>query len=500
MSTPPLRREELLTAIAEEEARLAKLEEDQAAAQGRLVGLRSELAEYRAERKIDVPLPLVADAPAPMTSDEKVKLFQSLFRGRTDVFPTRFVSKKTGKPGYAPACTNKFVQRRLRAPKGEVRRMHRTRRSCPVDDAAVVGHLKGQHVMGVYPLLEDETCWFLAVDFDKSTWTEDVERLRGDMPACRTARRGRALALGQRRPRLVLLLGARRRRPPRARWAATSSPRRWRGRHQLEHGLLRPAVPQPGHHAARRLRQPHRTAASARAAAAGQLGLSRRRPRSRLADDQQWATSPRSTRIDPSTVEQDRARSHPRGIASSAFGWPKSPTTRTRRRGRGHPRELAKPLRHRRPLPTECRAVLAQRLFVEKAGAPVAAAQPDQAPRGLSEPGVLQEAEHAPLDSDDAAGDLVRRGSAAARRVFREAARSELEELLRESRRRARGRGRAHRAVSRCDLRFQGTLTPVQGRLRVRCSRTTSACSWRRPGVGKTVVGTYLVAARAAAR
>jgi hypothetical protein len=28
--------------------------------------------------------------------------------------------------------------------------------------------------MGVYPLLEDETCWFLAVDFDKSTWTEDV--------------------------------------------------------------------------------------------------------------------------------------------------------------------------------------------------------------------------------------------------------------------------------------------------------------------------------------
>lgn len=82
MSTPPLRREELLTAIAEEEARLAKLEADQAAARGRLVGLRSELAEYRAERKIDVPLPLVADAPTPRTSDEKVKLFRSLFRGR----------------------------------------------------------------------------------------------------------------------------------------------------------------------------------------------------------------------------------------------------------------------------------------------------------------------------------------------------------------------------------------------------------------------------------
>ena len=33
---------------------------------------------------------------------------------------------------------------------------------------------KGQHVMGVYAMLDDETCWFLAVDFDKSTWIEDV--------------------------------------------------------------------------------------------------------------------------------------------------------------------------------------------------------------------------------------------------------------------------------------------------------------------------------------
>jgi len=83
------------------------------------------------------------------------------------------VSKKTGKPGYAPACTNKFVRGVCELPRvkcGE----------CPnqafahADDAAVLAHLQGRHVMGVYPLLEDETCWFLAVDFDKSTWREDV--------------------------------------------------------------------------------------------------------------------------------------------------------------------------------------------------------------------------------------------------------------------------------------------------------------------------------------
>ena len=52
----------------------------------------------------------------------------------------------------------------------------------PVDDAAVLAHLKGRHVMGVYPLLEDETCWFLAADFDKSTWIEDVAAF---MDTCR---------------------------------------------------------------------------------------------------------------------------------------------------------------------------------------------------------------------------------------------------------------------------------------------------------------------------
>jgi len=43
-----------------------------------------------------------------------------------------------------------------------------------VDDQIVTDHLQGRHVMGVYPLLEDETCWFLAVDFDKGSWREDV--------------------------------------------------------------------------------------------------------------------------------------------------------------------------------------------------------------------------------------------------------------------------------------------------------------------------------------
>ncbi|HEY4748789.1 MAG TPA: hypothetical protein VIH60_00165 [Steroidobacteraceae bacterium] len=43
-----------------------------------------------------------------------------------------------------------------------------------MSEQLILDHLQGRHVMGVYPLLEDETCWFLAADFDKSTWQQDV--------------------------------------------------------------------------------------------------------------------------------------------------------------------------------------------------------------------------------------------------------------------------------------------------------------------------------------
>jgi hypothetical protein len=35
-------------------------------------------------------------------------------------------------------------------------------------------HLLGKQTIGVYPLLQDDTCWFLAVDFDKKTWEADA--------------------------------------------------------------------------------------------------------------------------------------------------------------------------------------------------------------------------------------------------------------------------------------------------------------------------------------
>jgi hypothetical protein len=117
-----------------------------------------------------------------------VTLFRSLFRGRDEIFPTRFVSKKSGKAGYAPACRNKFVRGVCELPKVKCGECP-NQAFIPFDDAAVVRHLTGRHVMGVYPLLDDETCWFLAVDFDKSEWIDDVGVLNPSLAAVPWPRR-----------------------------------------------------------------------------------------------------------------------------------------------------------------------------------------------------------------------------------------------------------------------------------------------------------------------
>jgi hypothetical protein len=165
------RHDTLVTELAKAESDLERIEAQRTAANARIAALRNELAALDASPHPMAPEP--QSGLAPRTPADKVKLFRQLFRGRPDLYPTRFVSKKTGKPGYAPACSNKFVPGVCELPK--VKCGDCTRQAFkPVDDAAVIAHLKGQHVMGVYPMQDDETCWFLAVDFDKSTWMDDV--------------------------------------------------------------------------------------------------------------------------------------------------------------------------------------------------------------------------------------------------------------------------------------------------------------------------------------
>ncbi|MGA2259757.1 MAG: hypothetical protein ABSG53_34200, partial [Thermoguttaceae bacterium] len=131
--------------------------------------------------------------------EAKIALFRSLFRGRDDVYPRRFESRKTGKSGYQSACANEWVRGLCEksgtgfasgCDAGNTRREAGSRVKCtacphrrflPVTNEVIRWHLAGRDddgrdfVMGAYPMLQDETCFFLAADFDKTHWQEDAE-------------------------------------------------------------------------------------------------------------------------------------------------------------------------------------------------------------------------------------------------------------------------------------------------------------------------------------
>jgi hypothetical protein len=162
-------------AMAEREA-VAALQAENA----RLVALLESLGvEWRTPPSTASQLTRVAPEPAPETQHaslstaEKVALFRRLFRGRTDVYPVRWDSKTSGKSGYAPACANEWrigICEKPRIKCGDCSQ----RLLVPLSDAVIYDHLIGEHTVGVYPLLEDDTCHFLAVDFDEAEWQEDA--------------------------------------------------------------------------------------------------------------------------------------------------------------------------------------------------------------------------------------------------------------------------------------------------------------------------------------
>ncbi|ABK98936.1 TOTE conflict system archaeo-eukaryotic primase domain-containing protein [Pelobacter propionicus] len=116
---------------------------------------------------------VVVEAPPPVsfTTADKIALFRRLFRGRSDVFPLRWESVR-GKSGYSPACGNEWKPGICRKPKikcGDCTQ----RLLLPVTDQVIYDHLAGKQTIGVYPLLTDDSCNFLAADFDEADWRED---------------------------------------------------------------------------------------------------------------------------------------------------------------------------------------------------------------------------------------------------------------------------------------------------------------------------------------
>ena len=482
-------RDALQNAIAVEEGRLSELDAKQDESRHRLAALRAELAALDSEPQIRVRLPISPDVSIPQTAAEKVKLFRSLFRGRMDVFPTRFVSKKTGKSGYAPACRNKFVRGVCELPKVKCSECP-NQAFIPFDDAAVLGHLTGRHVMGVYPLLEDDTCWFLAVDFDKGTWTEDamafVETCRrvGLPAAVERSRSGDGAHVWFFFSSPVTASSARKM----GCYLITETMSR---RHELSmesYDRLFPSqdtMPRGGFGNLIALPLQHGPRASGNSAFLDeQLRV--------YPDDRQWSYLASMPRIDVATVELIAREATDQG---SIVGLPiatldDEETTPWARL----PSRKRRPVVITGPLPLTVRAVLAQKLFVDKAGLPsplineikrLAAFQNPEFYKKqqmrlstITTPRVITCAEDLPQFVG------LPRGC-----------RSELEALLRD-----------HGITLEVEdqrtggdplgFRFRGKLTSVQqAAVEALCAHEIGVFV-APPGVGKTVVGTYLVAAR----
>jgi len=103
---------------------------------------------------------------------DKIQLFSSLFRGRADTFAERWESQ-SGKSGYTPSCSNEWVPKICKKPAIKCSECQ-FRKLSPLSNQVIYNHLSGKQTIGIYPLLLNNTCWFLAIDFDKNNWQRDV--------------------------------------------------------------------------------------------------------------------------------------------------------------------------------------------------------------------------------------------------------------------------------------------------------------------------------------
>ena len=108
-----------------------------------------------------------------LSTEQKIQLFRSLFHGREDVYAIRWEGSH-GRQGYSPASKRDWNAYNSAKPEDRKRVDRETRVYLPLTNQSIHDHLAGKQTIGVYPLLPDETCWFLAADFDKDTWQEDA--------------------------------------------------------------------------------------------------------------------------------------------------------------------------------------------------------------------------------------------------------------------------------------------------------------------------------------
>lgn len=135
------------------------------------------LAELREIRSLEKSPELPLGKAVPETNDQKIELFLSLFGARCDVYPKLWVNLKKATKGYSPACGNEWVHGLCEKPRVKCSDCP-NHNFPPLDHSAIHSHLTGRHTIGTYAIREDDSCIFLAADFDGDGWMQDIEAYR----------------------------------------------------------------------------------------------------------------------------------------------------------------------------------------------------------------------------------------------------------------------------------------------------------------------------------
>ena len=152
--------------------RLARLQEIESELRGIDIRRESLIRELEALRSFKPPGEK-RESAAPLSSSAKIDLFLSLFRCREDVYPRLWENPKTGMKGYSPVCRNEWFRGVCEKPRVKCSEcVHQA--FPPLDEAAAREHLTGKSVIGTYAIRGDNTCVFLAADFDGKGWNEDI--------------------------------------------------------------------------------------------------------------------------------------------------------------------------------------------------------------------------------------------------------------------------------------------------------------------------------------
>ncbi|MBI5184490.1 MAG: DEAD/DEAH box helicase family protein, partial [Nitrospinae bacterium] len=164
MHAERLKEEELL------EDRLKKLDSERQT-------ILARLQEIKASEKnvavTNVPFRgQVAASKTPTSPQGKIRLFLDLFRCRESVYPRLWDNPRKNSKGHSPVCGNEWVDSKCNKPKIKCSECQ-YQEFPPLDAVAVKSHLKGVHTIGAYAIREDDTCTFLACDFDEEGWEKD---------------------------------------------------------------------------------------------------------------------------------------------------------------------------------------------------------------------------------------------------------------------------------------------------------------------------------------